>query len=192
MLWVNTYLGNMGFTIILVTIAIKLVLFPLAQKSYRSMQHLKELQPKMQKLKERLGDNKETLGLEMMKLYKEEKINPAAGCWPMLVQIPIFFAFYKVILVSFEFRDTGFMLWITDLSARDPYFVLPILMGASMWLQMRLTPTPADEMQQTMMRLMPWIFTAMFLMFPSGLVLYWLTSNVFAVGQQWLLLRDKK
>jgi YidC/Oxa1 family membrane protein insertase len=123
----------------------------------------------------------------MMKLYKEHKVNPASGCWPMLVQIPIFFAFYKVILISFEFRHEPFMLWIHDLSAHDPFFILPLLMGASMWFQQKLNPPATDPIQRQVMQALPIIFTIMFAMFPSGLVLYWFVNNVVSIAQQWFI-----
>lgn len=186
-LWLNTYIGNFGVTIILVTLLVRGAMFPLSAKSYIAMNKMKDLQPKMKALKEKFADDQQALGLAMMQLYKTEKINPAAGCWPVLLQIPVFFAFYKMILVSYEFRHEPFMLWITDLSARDPFFVLPVLMGISMYVQMQMTPTPQDETQRIVMKIMPFMFTVMFLFFPSGLVLYWLTSNVFTIGQQWLL-----
>ena len=189
LMWVNSFVGNLGFAIIIVTIALKLALFPLANKSYKAMQKMKDLQPRMADLKERYKDDREKFTMETMKMYQTEKINPASGCWPVLMQIPIFFAMYKMLLVSFEFRHAPFIGWITDMSSKDPYFVLPILMGISMYIQFKLQPTPPDDMQKNIMRLMPIFMTVMFLMFPSGLVLYWLTNNVFSVGQQWYIMK---
>lgn len=187
MMFFYDHTGNLGLAIILVTIALKLLLLPLANKSYRSMARLKQITPEMEALKERLGDNREQMGLEMMKLYKKHKVNPASGCWPMLIQIPIFFAFYKVILISFEFRHEPFMLWIHDLSAHDPFFILPLLMGASMWFQQKLNPPATDPIQRQVMQALPVIFTVMFAFFPSGLVLYWLVNNVVSIAQQWVI-----
>jgi YidC/Oxa1 family membrane protein insertase len=187
MMFFYDYTGNLGLAIIIVTILLKILLLPLANKSYKSMARMKQLTPKIEDLKERLGDNREQMGLEMMKLYKEHKVNPASGCWPMLVQIPIFFAFYKVILISFEFRHEPFMLWIHDLSAHDPFFILPLLMGASMWFQQKLNPPATDPIQRQVMQALPIIFTIMFAMFPSGLVLYWFVNNVVSIAQQWFI-----
>ncbi len=187
--WFHEHVGNWGYAIILVTILLKILLYPLAGRSYKAMSKMKKLQPKMEQLKEQYGDDREQFAIKMMNLYKEEKVNPASGCWPVLMQIPIFFAFYKVIFLSIEFRDAPFILWITDLSAADPFYVLPILMGASMWFQMRLNPPAPDPMQQKILMAMPIIFTFMFLSFPSGLVLYWLVNNVLSIGQQWWMMR---
>ena len=187
MMFLYDYVGNLGVAIILVTIGLKILLMPLAAKSYRSMARLKKLTPKMEALKERYGDNREQMGLEMMKLYKQHKVNPASGCWPMLLQIPIFFAFYKVILISFEFRHEPLGLWIDDLSANDPFFVLPVLMGASMWFQQKLNPPATDPVQRQVMQALPIIFTVMFALFPAGLVLYWLVNNVVSIAQQWII-----
>ena len=189
LLWIHDYVGNWGAAIILLTIGLKILLFPLANKSYVAMAKIKKLQPQMEALKERLKDDQQQFTMEMFKLYKENKVNPASGCWPVLMQIPIFFAMYKMILVSFEFRQAEFLLWITDLSIMDPFYVLPLLMGASMWLQMRLSPPPSDPIQAQVMQWMPIIFTVLFLWFPAGLVLYWLTNNVFSIAQQWWMMR---
>lgn len=181
--------GNLGVAIILSTAVLKILLLPLANKSYRSMARMKLITPEMEALKERLGDNREQMGVEMMKLYKKHKVNPASGCWPMLVQIPIFFAFYKVILISFEFRHAPFIGWIHDLSVNDPFFVLPVLMGLSMFVQQKLNPPAADPIQRKVMSALPVIFTVMFAMFPAGLVLYWVVNNVLSILQQWVILR---
>lgn len=184
------YVSNLGVSIILGTLVLKILLFPLANKSYRSMAAMRKVQPKMVRLKEQYGDQRERMAMEMMALYKEHKVNPASGCWPMLVQIPIFFAFYKVILISFPFRHADFGGWIHNLSEMDPYFVLPVLMGVSMFVQQKLSPPPADPVQAQVMKFLPVIFTVMFAMFPAGLVLYWLTNNVLSIAQQWYITRQ--
>ena len=168
---------------------IKMALWPLAAKSYVAMSKMKKLQPKMAQLKEKYGDDRQALGVEMMALYRQHKINPASGCWPMLIQIPIFFAFYKMILISFEFRHADFGLWIHDLSARDPYFILPIIMGLTMLIQQKLNPPAADPVQAQVMKMLPIIFTVMFAMFPAGLVLYWTTNSILSVAQQYFVMR---
>ncbi|MBF0359224.1 MAG: membrane protein insertase YidC [Magnetococcales bacterium] len=184
LLFLNGIVHNFGVAIILLTIGIKLVLYPLANKSYVSMNAMKKLQPKVEDLKVKHGDNKKTLNEEMMKLYQTNKVNPLGGCLPMIVQIPVFFALYKVLFLSVEMRHAPFMLWINDLSAQDPYYVLPVLMGASMYFQSKLNPTPADPIQAKIMAFLPLIFTFMFLTFPAGLVLYWLLNNVLSIAQQ--------
>tara|TARA_R110000868_G_scaffold218576_2_gene469342 strand:+ start:265503 stop:267206 length:1704 start_codon:yes stop_codon:yes gene_type:complete len=189
LMYFGNMFGNLGVAIILSTVVLKVLLLPLANKSYRSMARMKLITPEMEALKERLGDNREQMGLEMMKLYKKHKVNPASGCWPMLVQIPIFFAFYKVILISFEFRHAPFVGWIHDLSANDPFFVLPVLMGVSMFFQQKLNPPVADPIQRKVMSALPVIFTVMFAMFPAGLVLYWVVNNVLSIAQQWYIMR---
>lgn len=188
-MWINDKVGNLGFAIIIMTFIIKLCLFPLANKSYRAMAEMKKLQPKMQQLRERYENDREKMTLELMALYRQHKVSPASGCWPMLIQIPIFFAFYKMILVSYEFRQAPFIFWIEDMSVKDPYFVLPILMGASMYVQQLISPQAGDPIQQKVMRFLPIIFTFVFLMFPSGLVLYWVTNNIFSIAQQWYMMR---
>ena len=190
MMWFYDFTGNLGLDIILATIIIKLLLWPLAAKSYRSMAKLKEIQPEFLRVKEMHGDNREMAAMAMMKLYQEHKVNPMSGCWPMLIQIPIFFAFYKVILLSFEFRHAPFVFWLDDLSAKDPYFVLPVLMGATMYWQQKLNPPAADPIQDKVMKALPFIFTLMFMMFPAGLVLYWTTNNLLSVLQQWYIMRQ--
>ena len=192
--WIYSYIGNYGIAIIILTTLIKMVFWPLSAKSYKSMQRMKELQPKMARLKERHGADKERLNMEVMQLYKTHKVNPLGGCLPMVVQIPFFFALYKILLGSIELRHAPFMLWITDLSAKDPYYITPLLMGASMFLQQRMTPTTGgNETQMKMMMYgMPIIFTFMFLNFPSGLVVYWLVNNLLSVAQQGMMLRQAK
>ena len=189
LMWLYDLVGNLGAAVILLTIMIKIALWPLAAKSYVAMSKMKKLQPKMVQLKEKYGDDRQALSMEMMALYRQHKINPASGCWPMLIQIPIFFAFYKMILISFEFRHADFALWINDLSARDPYFVLPLIMGLTMLIQQKLNPPPADPVQANVMKMLPIIFTVMFAMFPAGLVLYWTTNSVLSVAQQYFVMR---
>lgn len=185
---VQSVLVNWGLSIIAITIIIKILLYPLTKKQYVSMAKMRMIQPKMQALRERYGDDRQKMSQAMMKLYKDEKVNPLGGCLPMLLQLPIFLALYWVLLESVELRHAPLFLWIDDLSARDPYFVLPILMGASMFIMQKLQPTPAtDPLQQKMLQYMPVIFTVFFLWFPAGLVLYWLSSNLITIGQmQWI------
>lgn len=183
--------GNWGLVIILVTLIVKLILYPLTKAQYTSMAKMRMVAPKMQALKERFGEDRQKLSAAMMKLYQEEKVNPLGGCLPMLLQLPIFLTLYWVLLESAEFRHADFMLWITDLSSRDPYFILPLLMGGSMWLMQYLQPTPiTDPMQKRLMQMMPVLFTVFFLFFPSGLVLYWLTSNLISIAQMLWIYRQ--
>jgi YidC/Oxa1 family membrane protein insertase len=186
--------GNYGISIILLTTCIKAAFWPLSARSFKSMQRMKELQPKMQRLKERYGKDKERLNSEVMQLYKTHKANPMGGCLPMVVQIPFFFALYRILLSSIELRHAPFFWWIQDLSAKDPYYITPLLMGASMFLQQRMTPaTAGNEAQMKMMMYgMPVVFTFLFLNFPSGLVVYWLVNNVLSIAQQGLMLRKAK
>jgi YidC/Oxa1 family membrane protein insertase len=177
--------GNWGWTIIIVTLLIKAAFYKLAETSGRSMARMRKLQPRMQALQERYKDDRPALSQAMMDLYKKEKVNPAAGCLPMLVQIPFFIAFYWTLLESVEMRQAPFMLWITDLSVRDPFFVLPILMGVAMFFQQKMNPAPPDPVQAKIMNIMPVIFTGMFAFFPAGLVLYWLTNSLVSMLQQW-------
>lgn len=182
---IHNYVGNWGLAIIICTLLIKLVFYKLSETSGRSMARMRQMQPRMKALQERYKDDKQALSTAMMDLYKKEKINPAAGCLPMLVQIPFFMAFYWVLLESVEMRQAPFMLWITDLSSRDPYFVLPLLMGVAMWFQQKLNPPPPDPVQAKMMQAMPIMMTGMFAFFPAGLVVYWLTNSVLSIAQQW-------
>ncbi|UQB42336.1 membrane protein insertase YidC [Thiomicrospira microaerophila] len=185
---INNIVGNWGWSIIVLTILIKLAFYWLSAKSYYSMAKLRKFQPKLKQLKENYGDDKVLFQQKMMKLYKEEKINPLGGCLPILVQMPVFIALYWVLIYSVEMRQAEWMLWITDLSTKDPYFVLPILMGLTMWIQQKLNPTAMmDEMQQKVMRLLPFIFTLFFMWFPAGLVLYWLMNNILSVSQQYYI-----
>ena len=183
----HDWVGNWGWAIVLVTVLIKLVFYRLSESSYRSMANMRKLQPKLQALKERYGDNKQKFSEEMMKLYRTEKINPLGGCLPILVQIPVFIALYWVLVESVELRQAPFILWIKDLTAMDPYFVLPVLMGISMWLQHRLNPQPMDEMQRKIFMILPPVFTVFFAFFPAGLVLYWVVNNVLSIAQQWVI-----
>lgn len=191
------YVHNYGVAIILLTVFIKLVFWPLSQKSYRSMQQMKQLQPKIAKLREKYAGDKESMNREIMQLYKTYKVNPAGGCLPILVQIPVFFGLYQALLNAIELRHAPFIthlpftdkIWLADLASADPYGITPLLMGATMVLQQKLTPTPGDPTQAKIMMLMPIIFTIVFLGFPSGLVLYWLVNNILSIGQQWWLLR---
>lgn len=181
---------NWGVAIILVTVIIKLLFYRLSASSYRSMGNMRKLQPRMEALKERYGDDKQKFSQAVMELYKKEKINPLGGCLPILVQIPVFIALYYVLLNSVELRQAPFVLWITDLSDKDPYYVLPVLMGISMWVQQKMNPTPPDPVQAKVMMAMPIVFTVLFLNFPSGLVLYWLVNNVLSILQQWFISRS--
>lgn len=187
---VNDFIGNWGWSIIVVTILIKACFYHLSAKSYRSMAHMRRLQPKMEQLRERFADDKAALSKAMMDLYKKEKCNPLGGCLPMLVQIPFFIAFYYMISASVELRQAPFMLWIHDLSVPDPYFILPLIMGATMFLQQRLNPPAPDPMQQKIMMFLPVVFTFIFLNFPAGLVLYWITNNAVSIAQQWWITRQ--
>ena len=187
---IHDFVGNWGVAIILLTVLIKLAFFKLSAMSYRSMANMRKVAPKMAEIKERYGDNREKLGQEMMKLYKTEKINPLSGCLPILVQMPVFIALYWVLMESVELRQAPFFLWIEDLSIKDPLFILPLLMGASMFIQFKLNPTPPDPMQARVMQLMPVIFTVFFLWFPAGLVLYWVVNNVLSIAQQYVITKQ--
>lgn len=182
---VHSVVLNWGFAIILVTFIIKLLFYRLTAASGRSMAKMRSLQPRMKKLQERYKDDRPALSREMMDLYKREKVNPAAGCLPILVQMPFFLAFYWVLLESVEMRQAPFMLWINDLSSKDPFFVLPLLMGGAMFFQQRLNPAPADPIQAKVMSVLPVVFTVFFAFFPAGLVLYWLTNTLLSIAQQW-------
>ena len=184
---VHLFLGNWGLSIILVTILIKMAFYKLTEASGRSMAKMREIQPRMKALQDRYKDDRQALSQAMMELYKREKVNPAAGCLPILIQMPFFLAFYWVLLESVEMRQAPFALWITDLSSRDPYFILPIIMGAAMLFQQRLNPAPADPVQAKVMQIMPIMFTGFFAFFPSGLVLYWVTNTLLSIAQQWYI-----
>jgi YidC/Oxa1 family membrane protein insertase len=183
--FVHKLTGNWGWSIIIVTLLIKLLFYPLQQASGRSMAKMRAVGPRMKQIQETFKDDREKLGRAMMDLYKKEKINPLAGCLPMIVQIPVFISFYRVLLESVEMRQAPFLMWINDLSSRDPYFVLPLLMGGAMFAQFRLNPAPPDPMQAKIMQFMPLIMTGMMAFFPSGLTLYWLTNTVLSIAQQW-------
>ncbi|HSH41889.1 MAG TPA: membrane protein insertase YidC, partial [Arenicellales bacterium] len=175
------------WAIIILTCLIKLAFYPLSATSYKSMAKMKKLQPRLQTLKDRYGDDKAKLNQAMMEIYKKEKVNPLGGCLPIVIQIPVFIALYWVLLESVELRQAPWELWIKDLSVRDPYYVLPILMGGSMVLQQLLNPSPLDPMQKKVMMALPVVFTFLFLYFPAGLVLYWLVNNVLSIAQQWYI-----
>ena len=183
--WLHGFLGNWGWAIIVLTILIKAAFFPLSAASYKSMAKMRVLTPKLQKLKETFGDDKQRMNQEMMELYKKEKVNPLGGCLPIMVQIPVFIALYWVLLGTVEMRGAPWLGWIIDLSVKDPYFILPLIMGATMFIQTKLNPTPPDPMQAKVMMIMPIVFTGMFLFFPAGLVLYWTVNNILSIAQQW-------
>ena len=183
--WIHGFVGNWGWSIIGVTILIKLAFYKLTEASGRSMAKMREIQPRMKALQERYKDDKQALSQAMMDLYKREKVNPAAGCLPILIQMPFFLSFYWVLVESVEMRQAPFALWITDLSSRDPFFILPLIMGAAMLFQQRLNPAPADPVQARVMQIMPIMFTGFFAFFPSGLVLYWVTNTLLSIAQQW-------
>jgi YidC/Oxa1 family membrane protein insertase len=187
--WFYGLVGNWGVAIILLTVLVKAVFFKLSATSYRSMARMRAVAPQLTRLKELYGDDRQRMSQEMMALYKKEKINPLGGCLPILVQMPVFISLYWVLFESVQLRHAPFMLWINDLSVMDPYFILPLLMGASMMLQMHLNPTPPDPMQAKIMKMMPIVFTVFFLWFPAGLVLYWLTNNILSIAQQWYITR---
>jgi len=182
--------GNWGVAIILLTVLIKGVFFKLSAASYRSMANMRRVQPKLVEIRERYADDKQKQSQAMMDLYKKEKINPMGGCLPILVQMPVFIGLYWMLMESVELRHAPFALWITDLSVMDPYFVLPLLMGASMWFMQKLNPPPPDPMQAKIMQWMPIMFTFFFLWFPAGLVLYWLVNNLLSIAQQWVITRQ--
>ena len=185
--WINKITGNWGWTIIIFTILLKLVFFPLNQKAGKSMAHMKHLAPKVEALKARYGDDKLKMNQAMMELYKTEKINPLGGCLPILIQMPFLIAMYWVLLGAVELRNAPWLGWISDLSTPDPFYVLPVIMGASMLIQTKLNPTPPDPVQAKVMMLMPIVFSVMFFFFPAGLVLYWTMQNIIGIGQQWYI-----
>ncbi|MBN9289294.1 MAG: membrane protein insertase YidC [Gammaproteobacteria bacterium 39-13] len=187
---INSYVGNWGWSIILVTLVIKVLFYKLSASSYRSMGKMRLLQPRIELLKERHKDDKQQFSTALMELYRKEKMNPLGGCLPILIQIPVFIALYYVLLESVELRHAPFMFWIQDLSSKDPYYVLPLIMGATMFLQQRMNPAPPDPVQAKVMMLMPVVFTVLFLSFPSGLVLYWTVNNLLSIAQQWFITRS--
>jgi len=182
---IHGVVGNWGWAIIGLTVLLKLIFFPLSEASYKSMAKMKLLTPKLTKLKETYGDDKQRMNQEMMELYKREKVNPLGGCLPILVQIPVFIALYWVLLGTVEMRQAPWLGWVGDLSVKDPYFILPLVMGATMLLQTSLNPAPPDPIQAKIMWIMPIVFTGMFLFFPAGLVLYWTVNNLLSIAQQW-------
>lgn len=194
------YVGNYGLAIIILTIIIKILFWPLSHKSYKSMEQMKKLQPMMAKIREKHAQDREKMNAEIMQLYKTYKVNPAGGCFPMLFQIPVFFALYQALLGAIELRHAAFipqlpftdLVWLADLSAKDPFYITPLVMGATMFLQQRLAPPAGDPMQAKIMMFMPVIFTFLFLSFPSGLVVYWLVNNMLSIAQQWLMIRKVK
>ena len=187
---IHSMIGNWGWAIILLTILIKLAFYKLSATSYRSMARMKQFSPKIQAIRERYGSDRQKMNQAMMDMYRKEKINPLGGCWPILIQIPVFIALYWVLLESVELRQADFIFWLNDLSAKDPYFVLPLIMGASMYFQQKLNPAPPDPMQAKIMQMLPVIFTAFFAFFPSGLVLYWVVNNLLSIAQQWKITKN--
>jgi len=186
---IHDLIGNWGWSIVLLTLLVKLALWPLSAKAYKSMARMRKLGPEMQRLKEQFGDDRQKMSQEMMKFYQKEKINPLGGCLPILVQMPVFIALYWMLLESVELRHAPFMFWIQDLSVKDPFFILPILMGASMFVQQMLNPTPPDPMQAKIMKMLPIVFTFFFLWFPAGLVIYWVVNNCISILQQYAITR---
>jgi len=184
---IHGLVGNWGWSIIILTLLIKLAFFKLSETSYKSMANMRKVAPRLQTLKERYGDDKQRLNQAMMEMYKKEKINPLGGCLPMLVQIPVFIALYWVLLESVEMRQAPWILWINDLSIKDPYYVLPLLMGITMFIQQKLNPPPPDPMKAKIMMSLPIVFTVFFAFFPSGLVLYWFVNNLLSISQQWYI-----
>lgn len=189
--FLHSLVGNWGVAIILITLIVRGGMYPLSKAQYTSMAKMRLLQPKLASLREKMGDDRQKLSQAMMQLYKEEKVNPLGGCFPLLVQMPIFIALYWTLMGSVELRHSPFIFWLTDLSVRDPFYVLPILMGATMWYIQRMSPTTVtDPMQQKIMQFMPLVFTFMFLWFPSGLTLYWVVSNLVTITQQTIIFRQ--
>lgn len=176
--------NNYGVAIIILTTVVRIPFIPLINKSQESMKKMQDIQPRMAEVKEKYKNDPQKMQKETMELYKKHKVNPLGGCLPMLLQIPVFFALYKVLLIAIELRDAPFMFWIHDLSVKDPYYVLPVIMGVTMVIQQKMTPSTMEPMQQKIMMLMPVVFTFMFLSFPSGLVVYWLINNVLSIAQQ--------
>lgn len=188
--FIHSFVGNWGLAIIGITIVVKAALFQLNAKAFRSMAKMRKFGPEMMRMKELYGDDRQKMSQEMMKLYKKEKINPLGGCLPILAQMPVFIALYWVLMESVELRHAPFFWYIQDLSVMDPYFILPILMGVTMFLQQKLNPTPPDPMQAKIMKMLPIVFTFFFLWFPAGLVLYWLVNNILSIAQQWYITRQ--
>lgn len=187
--FIHKIVGNWGWAIILLTVLIKAVFFPLSAASYKSMAKMRTITPRLQALKERCGDDRQKLNIEMMNLYKTEKINPLGGCLPIAIQIPVFIALYWALLGAVEMRDAPWMFWIKDLSSQDPYYILPVIMMVTMLIQTRLNPTPPDPIQAKVTMIMPFAFGFMFFWFPAGLVLYWVVNNTLSIAQQWQITR---
>jgi YidC/Oxa1 family membrane protein insertase len=187
---IHSLVGNWGWSIIILTILIKLAFYKLSETSYKSMANMRKLAPRLKALKDRYGDDKERMNQAMMELYKKEKINPLGGCLPILVQIPVFIALYWVLLESVELRHAPFVLWIDNLTAPDPWFVLPLIMGVSMFIQQKLNPPPPDPMQEKIFMALPFVFTVFFAFFPAGLVLYWTVNQLLSIAQQWYITRQ--
>ncbi|WP_370264336.1 membrane protein insertase YidC [Limnobacter sp.] len=187
---IHSVVGNWGWAIVVLTILIKLVFFPLSAASYKSMAKMRKVGPRMQKLKEQYGDDKMGFQRAMMELYKREKINPLGGCMPILIQIPVFIALYWVLLASVEMRNAPWLGWVTDLAAPDPFYILPVIMAVTMFIQTKLNPTPPDPVQAKIMMIMPLVFSVMFIFFPAGLVLYWVVNNILSIAQQWVITRQ--
>ena len=185
----HSWFGNWGWAIIFLTISVKAVFYKLSEMSYRSMAKMRKVAPRIKQMKERYGDDRQAMSKAMMDMYKREKINPMGGCFPILVQMPVFISLYWVLLESVEMRHAPFILWIDNLSAKDPYFILPVIMGVSMWMQQKLNPAPVDPVQQKIFQYMPFVFTIMFAFFPSGLVLYWVVNNILSIAQQYVITR---
>jgi YidC/Oxa1 family membrane protein insertase len=185
--FLHQYFSNYGVAIILLTILIKLIFWPLGNISYRSMKEMQKLQPKIEELKEKYKNDKNKIGQETMAMYRSHKVNPMSGCLPILIQIPVFIGLYNTLLYAIELRHSPFFWWIQDLSAKDPYYITPIIMGATQFIQQKMTPTVGDPMQAKIMLLMPVVFTFIFLNFPAGLVIYWLLNNVLSIGQQYYI-----
>lgn len=190
MTWLFTILGNWGWTIVALTFLIKAAFYPLSAASYRSMAKMKQVSPRLQALKEKFGDDRQKLNAAMMEMYRTEKINPLGGCLPIVIQIPVFISLYYVLGSSVELRGAPWILWVHDLSLRDPYFILPAIMMATMFLQMKLNPTPPDPMQAKVMMFMPLVFGGMMFFFPAGLVLYWCVNNILSIAQQWYITKS--
>jgi len=178
------FVGNYGIAIVILTILIKLIFWPLGTISYKSMKEMQKLQPKLMELKEKYKNDQAKIGQETMALYRAHKVNPLSGCLPMLIQIPVFIGLYNTLLYAIELRHSPFFWWIQDLSAKDPYYITPIVMGATQFIQQKMTPATGDPMMAKMMLIMPIVFTFIFLNFPAGLVIYWLINNVLSIGQQ--------
>ena len=190
MKFIHDLVGNWGLAIIGLIVLIKAIFFKLSATSYKSMAKMRKLAPKLAEMKERYGEDRQKFSQEMMKLYKTEKVNPFGGCLPLLIQMPVFLAFYYVLMESVELRHAPFVGWITDLSVKDPYFVLPIIYGITMWFMQKLNPQPTDPMQARIMQMLPIVFTVMFLWFPAGMVLYWVTNNLLSIAQQYVITKQ--